>query len=65
MKEQERQETLLITINEASDYIGVGIDAVKRMLSFPDFPMVYIGNHRRIIKPRILEWLDKHSRDDF
>ena len=62
---QERKETLAITIEEAAEYIGVGKDCVKRMTEVPDFPLFRVGNRTPIIKPKILDWLIKHNREDF
>lgn len=61
----EKKETLAITIEEAAEYIGVGKDCVKRMTEVPDFPLFRIGNRTLIIKPKILDWLTKHNREDF
>ncbi|CAL7915612.1 MerR family transcriptional regulator [Fusobacterium necrophorum] len=61
----EKKETLAITIEEAAEYIGIGKDCVKRMTEYPDFPLFYNGNRTLIIKPKILDWLSKHNREDF
>lgn len=62
---KEKGESLTITIEEAVDFIGVGKDCVKRMTAMPDFPLFYIGSRIRIVKPKILDWLVKHNREDF
>lgn len=60
-----KKDTILITTEEAAEYLGVGKDCVKRMTEVPDFPLIYNGNRTLLIKPKILDWLAKHTRESF
>lgn len=64
-KQTSNIEAVLVNIDTAAKYLGIGRDAVKRMMEVPDFPMIRIGNRKWVIKPKLVDWLMSHHHEDF
>lgn len=61
----EKQATVLITPKECAAFLGIGKDTVKRMMTHEDFPMIWIGSHPKVVKDKVMEFLEKHNKEDF
>ena len=52
-------EKYLISVREASQYFGIGINKLYELLrSQPDIPVVRIGEHHKINVPLFEKWLN-------
>lgn len=54
-------ERTTITLSEAADYTGIGINKLREISGGKDCPFVlWIGNRRLIKRKKLEEYLDKH-----
>ncbi len=51
----------LLTINEASEIIGIGRNKLRELTENPTFPAVRIGCKKLIIIEKVTEWLYKNK----
>lgn len=57
-------EKYLISVKEASQHFGIGINKLYELLrSQPDIPVVMIGGRHKINVPMFKKWLDTCAED--
>jgi excisionase family DNA binding protein len=55
-------ERTLLTINEASDYTGIGINRLRRLTSYRNCDLViWVGNRRMIKRKKLDEYLENST----
>ena len=54
-------EKLCLTLQEASDYVGLNIKKMSKLTKEKGFPCVFVGRRSLIIKSKLEDWLVKNS----
>ena len=57
-------KTILLTIDEAAEVIGIGRKKLRELTLEEDFPFVKIGVKRMIIMTEISNWLSEHRGEE-
>ncbi|MBO4396505.1 MAG: helix-turn-helix domain-containing protein [Eubacterium sp.] len=55
------EEPEYISVQEASERIGICPDGIRKLAKQPGFPCVRIGRRYIINKKRFFEWMDKNE----
>lgn len=53
-------ERLCITLQEASDYVGINIKKMSELTKEKGFPCVFVGRRTLIVKSKLEDWLIKN-----
>ena len=57
---KKNDEKLCLTLQEASDYIGLNIKKLSKLTKEKGFPCVFVGRRTLIIKNELENWLKKN-----
>lgn len=60
MENIEKEEKLLLTIDEMASLSGLGKNTAYKLAKRDDFPCVIIGNKKMAIKSQLDNWFIKH-----
>ena len=60
MELKMRDEKLVITVQEAADMMGLGINKMYELVNTKGFPVVTVGRKKLIIRSKFEEWLENN-----
>ena len=54
-------ERICLTLQEASDYVGINVKRLTELTKEKGFPCVFVGRRTLVIKSRLEDWFIKNS----
>lgn len=60
MELKMRDEKLVMTVQEAADTMGLGINKMYELVHTKGFPVVTVGRKKLIIRSKFEEWLENN-----
>ena len=60
MELKMRDEKLVMTVQEAADMMGLGINKMYELVNTKGFPVVTVGRKKLIIRSKFEEWLENN-----
>lgn len=58
------QRPLLLNVEQASAFLGVGEATIRNLGRKKDFPKMFNGNKLLVRRSKVEEWLDKHEGEN-
>lgn len=59
--DNNKDEKILLTLKEAANYFGIGINTLRRLTNKHTKLCIFNGNRRMIKRPTMEKWLLNHN----
>jgi excisionase family DNA binding protein len=60
MEVKLRDEKLVMTVQEAANTMGLGINKMYELIHTDGFPVISVGRKKLIVKSKFEEWLENN-----